>query len=253
VVTFHDLFVLTGEYSSHEFRTRFAAQARQAAAHSDLIVAVSEFTAGQVEALLGVERTRIRVVPHGVEIPLEAPGAREPMVLFVGALQKRKNIARLIRAFERLPRPWRLVLAGSAEGFGAAEELRAVEASPRRASIEVLGYVSNAELAALYGRAGIFAFPSLDEGFGMPVLEAMARGIPVLTSRRSAMPEVAGDAAILVNPEDEEELAAELVRLAADDSLRLALSAQGRARAAEFPWSRAIERTWAVYQELGLR
>jgi glycosyltransferase involved in cell wall biosynthesis len=253
VTTFHDLFVLTGDYSSPEFRARFASQAREAASRSDLIIAVSEFTAGQVETLLSVERSRIRVVHHGVDVPLEAPGAREPMVLFVGAIQRRKNIARLIRAFERLPDSWKLVLAGSAEGYGAAEELRSVEASSRKASIEVLGYVSDAELAALYRRAAIFAFPSLDEGFGMPVLDAMARGIPVLTSRRSALPEVAGGAAVLVDPEDAEELASQLVRLATDDDLRQRLSDKGLARAVELPWTLAIERTWAVYQELGLR
>jgi len=253
VTTFHDLFVLTGDYSSPEFRARFAAQARDAAARSDLIIAVSQFTAGQVENLLGVESSRIRVVHHGVDMPLDSPRPRETMVLFVGAIQRRKNIARLIRAFELLPDGWKLILAGSAEGYGAAEELRAVEASPRKASIEVAGYVSDAELAVLYRRAAIFAFPSLDEGFGMPVLDAMARGIPVLTSRRSALPEVAGDAAVIIDPENEEELAGELLRLATDDDLRRTLSEKGLARAAALPWTRAIERTWAVYEELGVR
>src|SRR5262249_22035140 len=150
-----------------------------------------------------------------------------------GAIQRRKNIGRLIRAFERLPESWKLVLAGSGEGYGAAEELRAMEAGSRKGSIQVLRYVSNAELATLYPRASIFAFPSLDEGFGMPVLEAMARGIPVLTSRRSALPEVAGGAAILVDPQNEDELGNELLRLATDEDLRRTLSEKGLARAAE--------------------
>ncbi len=250
VATFHDLFVLTSEYSSPEFRVRFAAQARQAAERSDLIIAVSRFTAQQVEELLGVEPARIRVIPHGARAPLHTPPARENLVLMVGAVQKRKNVARLVKAFERMPPGWKLAIAGSAEGYGAAEELRAVEESPRRRDIEVLGYVPAPALEDLYGRARIFAFPSLDEGFGMPVLDAMARGVPVVTSRRSAIPEVAGDATLLVDPEEIEELGAALNRLAGDEALRQDLARRGRERAADFTWEGAVERTWKVYEEL---
>jgi glycosyltransferase involved in cell wall biosynthesis len=250
VSTFHDLFVMTGEYSSREFRARFSAQARQAAERSDLIIAVSEFTARHVEQLLGVERAIIRVIPHGVHVPDKATTRPVKLVLTVGAVQKRKNVARLVRAFERMPADWRLAIAGSAGGYGAAEELRAVEESQRRSDIEVLGYVTTAELHDLYGRAGIFAFPSLDEGFGMPVLEAMAHGLPVVASNRSAIPEVAGDVALLVDPENTEELAEALRRLAVEDPLREDLARRGRERAFQFPWRAAVERTWAVYEEL---
>ena len=246
VATFHDLFVLTGEYSSAEFRTRFAEQARGAAARSDLIIAVSQFTASQVTSLLNVEPSRIRVIPHGIELP-ELFGARENMVLFVGAIQKRKNIARLVRAFERLPESWRLVLAGASDGWGAARELEAVAKNPR---VEVLGYVSNQRIQQLYQRSSIFAFPSLDEGFGIPVLEAMAHGVPVVTSGISALPEVAGDAALLVDPTRTDEIADALLRFAESPDLRAEYARRGRARALEFPWSRAIEATWAVYDEL---
>jgi glycosyltransferase involved in cell wall biosynthesis len=250
VSTFHDLFVLTSEYSSPEFRARFAQQARQAAERSDLIIAVSRFTAQQVEELLGVEPSRIRVIHHGARAPLHISPARENLILMVGAVQKRKNVARLVKAFERMPPGWKLALAGSAEGYGAAAELRAVEESPRRRDIEALGYVPAAALEDLYSRARIFAFPSLDEGFGMPVLDAMARGVPVLSSRRSAIPEVAGDAALLADPEDIEELGAALNRLAGDEALRQDLARKGRERAAEFTWESAVERTWKVYEEL---
>jgi glycosyltransferase involved in cell wall biosynthesis len=265
VATFHDLFVMTADYSSPEFRARFTAQARRAAERSDRIIAVSAFTAAQVEGLLKVERSRIRVIPHGVRLPerpntpLENPQCENPpgesttrqnLVLFVGAIQKRKNVARLVKAFERLPDSWKLVLAGSSEGYGAAEELRAVEQSPRRAAIEVRGYVSAAELDALYWRARIFAFPSLDEGFGMPVLDAMAHQIPVITSSmRSALPEVAGGAALLVDPEDVEALGDALVRLASDEALAHELVRRGYERARSFTWESAVEKTWAVYQE----
>jgi glycosyltransferase involved in cell wall biosynthesis len=254
VATFHDLFVMTGEYSTPEFRARFTAQAREAAARSDLIIAVSKFTAGQVEQLLGVEPARIRVIPHGVHMPAARPvgPVRENLVLTVGAIQKRKNVARLVRAFERMPEGWRLAIAGSAEGFAAAEELRAVEESPRRPDIDVLGYVTPGALEELYRRARIFAFPSLDEGFGMPVLEAMAHGLPVVTSMRSGVAETAGGAAVLVDPEGIEELAEALKRLAEDEQLAHDLTLQGRDRALQFPWKAAVERTWALYEELGL-
>ena len=221
VATFHDLFVITGEYSSPEFRERFAEQARQAAERSDLIVAVSRFTASQVEEFLGIPPAKIRVVSHGVRVPAVSEASRENLVLFVGAIQRRKNLARLVKAFERLPDSWRLALAGAPDGYGAVEELAAVEQSKRRASIDVLGYVYAAKLEELYRRARIFAFPSLDEGFGMPVLEAMAHGVPVLTSNCSAMPEVAGDAALLVDPKDTGAIGDVLLRLASDEVLQI--------------------------------
>src|SRR5207247_448420 len=110
--------------------------------------------------------------------------------------------------------------------------------------IDVLGYVSQQELTALYRRASIFAFPSLDEGFGMPVLDAMANGVPVITSRRSALPEVAGDAALLVNPEETDEIASALLRLASDPGIRDDLARRGRERASQFTWEAALEKTW---------
>jgi glycosyltransferase involved in cell wall biosynthesis len=249
VTTFHDLFVITGDYSTAEFRERFAHQARQAAKNSDLIIAVSEFTADQIEEHLKFDRSRIRVVPHGVHLPRETGRPRENLVLFVGAIQRRKNVARLVQAFEPMPEGWRLVLAGAADGFGASEALQAIESSTRRGSIEIRGYVPDDELSRLYDRAAIFAFPSLDEGFGMPVLEAMAHGIPVITSTRSALREVAGDAALLVDPTDTEAVSGALIQLASDLSLRTELARRGRARAAQFSWSSAVNRTWAVYGE----
>lgn len=246
VSTFHDLFVMTGDYSSPEFRARFTQQARDASSRSDRIVAVSSFTASQVENLLHVEPSRIRVVHHGVRAAVNNI-KRENLVLTVGAIQRRKNIARLVKAFESLPDSWRLALAGAADGYGAAEELRAVDESPARARIDVLGYVSSSQLDSLYSRAAIFAFPSLDEGFGMPILEAMAHGVPVLTSNCSAMPEVAGDAALLVDPLD---IGDALLTLARDESLREDLKRRGLERIKNFTWESAVEKTWAVYDEI---
>jgi glycosyltransferase involved in cell wall biosynthesis len=249
VATFHDLFVMSGEYSTPEFRARFTEQARDAAARADAIIAVSEFTRGQVIALLGVEASRVRVVHHGVR-RLDFPAApRENVILNVGAIQTRKNIARLVEAFEAVDPSWRLVLAGSA-GYGTEEILARIAGSPARGRIAVTGYIPVEELAAWYAKASIFAFPSLDEGFGMPVLEAMAAGVPVITSNRSAMPEVAGDAALLVNPESVEELAEGLRRLTREDSLRAELARRGEDRAHLFTWEKAVAQTWNVYRNL---
>jgi glycosyltransferase involved in cell wall biosynthesis len=257
VVTFHDLFVLSGDYSTPEFRARFAVQAHEAAARADLILTVSEFTKSQVVALLGVDARRIRVVHHGIRrlcgadplVRAGPPGPAERIILNVGAIQKRKNVARLVEAFERLDNSWQLVLAGS-YGYGADEILARISASPARDRIQVTGYVSPRELAAWYSRASVFAFPSLDEGFGMPVLEAMAAGVPVITSNRSALPEVAGDAAVLVDPEDLDALAGALLELTQSESRRAELVQKGLLRAQSFTWKKAVSETWAAYQSV---
>lgn len=252
IATFHDLFVMTGDYSTPEFRARFTALAREAVERADLIITVSRFTADQVRDLLGVAESRLRVIPHGVraiESSGDAPGgAKEKMILHVGAIQSRKNVARLVKAFEALEPGWKLVLAGGA-GYGAAEAMRAIEESPRRSDISVTGYVSDAELASFYSRASVFAFPSLDEGFGIPILDAMARGIPVLTANRSATAEVAGNAALLVDPMRVDAIADGLTRLTRDAALREDLAVRGRAHASEFSWERASRETVAVYGE----
>ena len=247
VATFHDLFVLSGEYSTPDFRARFAAQAREAAERADAIITVSEFTKSQVIALLGVEPRKVHVVHHGIRALALQPAAREKVILHVGAIQKRKNITRLVEAFETVDSGWKLVLAGS-QGYGAAEILARIAASPARDRIVVAGYVSPQALAGWYSRAAIFAFPSLDEGFGMPVLEAMAAGIPVVTANRSALPEVTGDAALLIDPERTEALAEALARLIRDEDLRADLARRGIIRARLFTWETAVAQTWEVYR-----
>jgi len=279
VATFHDLFVMTGDYSTPEFRRRFTEQARTAAERSDLIITVSRFTAGQVQTLLKVEPARIRVIPHGIgplpygrgsEAASRIPPAdalpsadallsrdrqgavlprREQIILFVGALQRRKNIVRLVEAFEGTAPGWKLVLAGSL-GFGADEILARIQRSPRKADIQTPGYVPDTTLEELFQRASVFAFPSLDEGFGMPILDAMASGVPVLTSNSSALQEVSGDAAFLVDPLDVSSIATGLRKLTEDQALRDDLIRKGLERSKEFTWERSVEQTWNVYQEL---
>jgi glycosyltransferase involved in cell wall biosynthesis len=254
VATFHDLFVMTADYSTPQFRERFTAQARHAAESADAIIAVSAFTAQQVTTLLAVPDSRIHVVHHGVR-PLQRPSpqnletAREKVVLHVGAIQKRKNLVRLVNAFESLPEDWRLVLAGG-PGYGAAAVTEAIRQSPAGQRIQITGYLSNRELASWYWKASIFVFPSLDEGFGMPVLEAMACGVPVIASNGSALPEVCGEAAILVNPLDQDEITKKLKDLAGNSEQKRELIRRGFARASQFRWGEAVNRTRAVYRSL---
>ena len=249
VATFHDLFVMTSEYSTPEFRARFTGQARDAASRATAVIAVSEFTRRQVIEHLGVAPERVYVVHHGIRNLGGAQGRREPVILHVGAIQKRKNIARLVGAFETVSADWRLVLAGSA-GYGSQEILARIAGSPASSRIAVLGYVPPEDLASWYARCSVFAFPSLDEGFGMPVLEAMAAGAPVLTSNRSALPEVAGDAALLVDPGDAEAIGQALRDLTQSADLRRDLARRGSMRAQQFTWEKAVRETWDVYRRV---
>jgi O-antigen biosynthesis alpha-1,2-mannosyltransferase len=199
------------------------------------------------------------VIPHGTRPPplgdtaanqqINQPANREQMILFVGAIQRRKNVVRLVEAFEGIAPGWKLVLVGSF-GFGAEEAIQRIERSPRKNDIQVLGYVPDSTMEDLYRRASVFAFPSLDEGFGMPLLDAMARGVPVLTSNVSAMPEVVGDAALLVDPSDVASITQGLWNLTNDRALRADLTQRGLKRSREFSWEKAVGGTWKIYQEL---
>lgn len=260
VVTFHDLFVMTGQYSTPEYREKLSNLAKDAADRADRILAVSDFTADETARLLGVPRELITTVHHGVETPAELDPTEleafrndleldKPFLLHVGAIQARKNCQRLVEAFERLPGEPLLVLAGAA-GFEADEAFARIDLSPARGRIRQLGYVSSEARAKLYRTAAALAFPSLDEGFGLPVLEAMAVGLPVLTSNRSALPEVAGDAALLVDPFSVDAIADGLGRLLSDTDLRAGLMERGLDRASQFTWRRAAEQTWRVYQQV---
>ena len=187
--------------------------------------------------------------PPESEAELSKP-RKENIILTVGAIQKRKNISRIVKVFERLEGDWKLVLAGARDGFGASEILDQIERSKKRTSIHLLGYVTDMQLEELYRRASIFFFPSLDEGFGIPVLEAMARGVPVITSNRSALPEAAGEAAVIVDPSDEEEMLLALRTVAGQSGFRKELIRRGFERVAGMTWKKAVEETWKCYSEL---
>lgn len=247
VVTVHDVaFVHTPErFSRHGARVMHAGLERCRLA--DLILTPSRATADDL-AGLGFDRERMRVAPWGVEA-VEVPAAGvvgvrdryalpERFVLFVGTVEPRKNLARLAAAVERLDDPLPLVVAGAA-GWG--------DAAPTGRGVRFLGFVPAADLAPLYGAATVFAYPSLQEGFGLPIVEAMAQGTPVVTSARSATEEVAGGAAVLVDPTDVDSIAAGI-----DEAIAGAdrLVARGRARAASCSWDACVEATVAAYREV---
>ena len=260
VATFHDLFALTGEYSTLEFRRRFARLARETAGLADHIIAVSAHTAEQVAERIGYPRSQITVVHHGAE-PLRIPsqprceailadlGIKRPFILHVGTLQVRKNIERVVEAFEATGGNNRLVLAGSS-GFGADRIEARIDRSALRDRIHLTGHVSDDALACLYASAEVLLFPSLEEGFGLPVVEAFSAGLPVITSNSSALAEVAGDAAELVDPLNSDEIAGALTRLLGNESLRAELRRKGNARAPRFTWERCAAKTWQVYQAM---
>ena len=261
VVTLHDLFPLTGaRYSTPDFQRRFSLMIADAVARADRVICVSAYTREQAVGRLGVPRERCAVVPHGVEQQPEPPSERArqrarqlaggaPFLLSVGAIQVRKNNVAAARVAARLGGAARLVIAGGA-GHGADEFFDFVRGQGLSDRVRVLGYVDEQTLNALYAEAVALLFPSLEEGFGMPVLEAMARGLPVIASNVSSIPEIAGDAAMLFHPDDIEGMAEAARRLLDDPRGRQEWAVRGRARARCFTWLAAAQATVEIYRSL---
>jgi glycosyltransferase involved in cell wall biosynthesis len=231
VLTVHDLAVLRHPGAFRRWHRTTARAALSGVAGATAVVAVSEFTKSEVVELLGVPAERVRVVPNGVEpvFAPDGPAAPGEYVVAVGTLEPRKNLARVVQAAQLAGRELRVV---GARGWGG---------------VDVPGWtgrVDDAELAALYRGASCAVYASLYEGFGLPVLEAMASGTPVVTSAGGATEEVAGGAAVLVDPADAEAIAA---GIAEAEARRDELVPLGLARAASFTWEQAadlVERLW---------
>jgi glycosyltransferase involved in cell wall biosynthesis len=230
---------------------------RLAAARSDALLAISQATAEALAQRLPRAAAKTRVVPLGVSPALSAghvhPSVGEGFVLAVGTLEPRKNFPRLVEAFAALPaelqRAHPLVVVGRS-GWGGGETMSALRSLGDGARI--LGAVSDAELAALYERCAVFCYPSLAEGFGLPVLEAMHAGAPVLTSDRSSLPEVGGDAVAYADPTSVEEIAGGLEALLSDPNARAELSRRGRERAAHFTWASSAGATLEALEAIAL-
>lgn len=272
VSTIHDLapFHVPGKYdAARMFYGRVVA--RQLAQRQDEIIAVSQVTAGDLEADFQMPRERVTVIPNGIDHERFRPGSAEaaraavcaprgltaPFFLYVARLEHpAKNHARLIEAFSRYKAatgsPWQLVLAGG-DWHGAETIHELIAASPFAREIHALGFVASQDLPAWYQAAGAFVFPSLYEGFGLPPVEAMACGCPVLSSTRGALAETTGNAAGRLEPEDVPQIERQLARIAGEPEWRARLQSAGLARAAHFTWEAAAAATFGVYARAARR
>ena len=262
VITIHDLsFIRFPQLFHRANRIYLTVMSRLSARRCSQVIAVSEHTARETEELLGVNRRRITVVYHGVDPrfrPLPADkiaafrerrGLPEQFVLFVGTLEPRKNLKRLVEAFAQLqPSGIGLVLAGG-KGWLYEDLFARVDRLGLHEVVLFPGYVSQDELALWYNAATVFAYPSVYEGFGMPVTEAQACGTPVMTSSTTSLPEAAGEAAILVDPYDVGAIAAGLRQLVEDEDLRQHLGEQGLTHARHFNWTQTAQETVQVYRK----
>lgn len=262
VVTIHDLaYLRRPEVVPARRRRYFETLTRWSVRRARRVLAVSESTKRDIIELLGVSPERVAVTPLAADErfrPLPSAdldrfrrtaGIARPYVLYVGTVEPRKNLPALLRAFDRIAPdvPHDLVILGPDGWMTAAfyETLGAIRAGDRVRRQE---FVAAEELPAWYGAADLFAFPSLYEGFGLPVVEAMACGTPVVTANVSSLPEVAGEAAVTVPPEDEAALAEAMARVLTDPALAASLRIRGIARAGTFSWSRTAELTVETYR-----
>lgn len=271
VLTIHDLAFRLHPQTAPMATRRWLARLDRALRQAAEIVAVSEATRTDLLELYPVDPDRVTVIHHGIDPERFRPAPPEevdrvrrrhgidgPYVLFLGGLEPRKNLSALVRAWARLPHDLRpgLVIAGASVPWnpeGRTELGLAVAALPHpvRGRVTLPGYVGHREKVALLSGATALVFPSLYEGFGFPILEAMAVGIPVVTSDVSSMPEVAGEAAILVDPRSEEDIADGLGRVLTDKALADRLREAGRDRVRRFDWDEAARAHAAVLHRAG--
>lgn len=262
VLTIHDLSFYHDPSWFKASRAIYYRTAVGQSAHSATrIVADSRTTADDVHTYLGIPTGRIDVAPLGVDAHfaraddgaiarvIERYKLPAPFFLFVGTVEPRKNVARLVRAWDKVARDLDhgLVIAGR-DGWktGAVDAEIGGVSQPER--LRRIGYIEYKDLPALYSAAAAFVWPSLWEGFGLPPLEAMACGCPVVTSNVSSLPEVCADAALLIDPQNEAALVQALLRIVRDEKLRANLVDAGRARAAQYTWDRTADATAASYR-----
>ncbi|MSQ23686.1 MAG: glycosyltransferase family 1 protein [Chloroflexi bacterium] len=266
VVTIHDLAFMVDPST---FRRRSQVYLRLmvllAARRATRVVTVSESTRRDVIRLLGVPAARVTCVYNGVEArfhPLDsedqlesfrqAQGLKSPFILYLGTIEPRKNLVRLIDAYAELRRRgvtrWPLVLAGSVGPLGTPILDHVAEAGLSETDVRFVGFVPEAEKPLWYNAACLFVYPSQYEGFGLPVLEALACGTPVVTSDRSSLPEVVGDAAMLIDPTDRTAIADAMQQVLEDGALRDRLVSAGLKQAAPFSWRATADGTMDVYR-----
>jgi glycosyltransferase involved in cell wall biosynthesis len=258
VVTFHDLAALSIESEQTQKERSYLPEALDAGRRATSLIAVSQ--SAREEVIRYLNRPDVTFIPEGVDAsqfspakPSEVTALRaryeiDRYVLCVGTLQARKNHIRLIQAFERIQdRVPHTLIIGGRDGSGA-DVVHSYLASHPNPRVRLIGYVEENQLRPLYTGADALALPSLWEGFGLPLLEAMACGTPVLTSNTSSLREVAADAAVLVDPRDTDDISRGLLLLLTDQNLRERLIPLGLQRAQAFSWDEVARRTIAVYR-----
>ena len=261
VVTVHDLvWKHAGETMRPMSRWLDSILMPEAVRLADRVITVSGHTAEDLLREMPSARGKVFPIPLGTSFlapaasreSLTSLGLTEPYFLFVGTLEPRKNLTRLLEAFARLPDSLRngavLAIAGG-KGWGGVDVATIAERFGIGDRVRVLGYVDDSQLATLYAHALFLAMPSLYEGFGLPLLEAMSHGTPVLTSNCASMPEVAGDAGMLVDPCDVDSVAHGLSELLSHDARRNALACLAKPHAASFSWDRAAEDTLRIFDD----
>ena len=254
IVTIHDLdFLAHPERTRAEIRRDYPVLVRSHANRADRVIVSSRHMAGEVSRLLNVPKERIVQCPAGAPdwLPRSTPPPRGH-ILFLGTLEPRKNVGRLLDAYrallsERSDAP-PLVLAGRATTL-AEPWLQAIQRPPLSGRVKYLGYVPDSDRRALYEQAVLLVLPSLDEGFGLTALEAMTMGVPVVASDRGSLPEIIGDAGLLVSPERTEALAAALGRVLSDGQVAHRLSEAGLARSRQFSWRSSAQVLREAYRE----
>jgi glycosyltransferase involved in cell wall biosynthesis len=264
VITVHDLGFLRFPQTVTEESRRYYGQVARAVRSAQRTIVVSESTARDLAELVDAPMERVRVVPNGLDPHFLAPpdpdatarararwGLDRPYVLFLGTLEPRKDIPTLLRAFAavRERHPDLLLALVGRHGWLYQSIFATLEQLGLQSDVRHVEDAADADLVPLFDGATAFAFPSLYEGFGLPALEALARGVPSVVAETSSLPEVVGDAALLHPPGDQEALADALLRLVEDDALRAELRRRGPERAARFSWERAARETLAVYRE----
>ena len=252
IVTIHDVdFVAHPERADGEIQRDYPSLASAHAHRADAIVVPSLYTRDQVIRWFNISSDRVFVCPNGAPAwPIRSPPLPGGHLLFVGSIAPRKNVERLLQAYDRLrqgyPAAPQLVLAG--QPASDAEPLLATLRQPRFAGcVRHEGYVTEERLRSLYTDASALVLPSLDEGFGIPALEAMTLGVPLVVARRGALPDLVGDAALLVDPLDVEDLSKAMLAVVTDTQLRDRLSQAGPKRARHFTWRSSANVLYEAY------
>lgn len=266
IVTVYDLFFMEfPQLTNKEARKDFFQRTEESLHKADGIITISHFTKSQIIKKFKIDESRVRVVYLGINhkywddvSPNELAKTKSKytlpssFILFVGALERRKNLLNLIKALKVIHKNERrihLLLVGR-----KGEEYKGIKDEIKRQSlrpwVKMLGYVSDDDLRSLYRLASVLVYPSLYEGFGLPLLEAMTSGLPVVSSKRSALPEIAQDAALYFNPEEAEEIADKTLLALKDKKLSQTLMERGKKRSLDFDWEKTARETLSFYHEV---